>query len=87
MLVNHNQRAALIFSVVLFMACATYHWIAWPSMAIALWLGSGRDPLWIIEHSAKWLRAKLILWACIASWRVLHRFAGAKELVIEGREG
>lgn len=45
----------------------------------------GRDPLWLVEHGARWLRAALIRWACIASWRVLQRFAGAKELVVEER--
>ena len=67
---------------------ALFDWRISVVLALAMtWMLSGRDPLWIIEHGAGWLRKRLAVWACVWAWRILQRFAGAKELVIEGREG
>ncbi len=80
---THSTRAATLFSVAIFAFMATYHWAAWPLMGASLWMTTGRDPLWLVEHGAAWLRAALIRWACLLSWKVLQQFAGAKELVVE----
>ena len=68
---------------ILCLAFSRYHWAAWPMWGALVVLMTGRDPLYLIEHSARWLRASLIRWACLLSWWVLREFAGAKKIVVE----